>query len=86
MPISWNLPDDTPAPSVFESFRQWVDIGERPRHYPPLMWISYSDAPFTVAEAYQKALANKVLLMHRHEEDRVVAQAWIPSKVALVGE
>jgi hypothetical protein len=50
------------------------------------MWISYSDAPFTVAEAYQKALANKVLLMHRHEEDRVVAQAWIPSKVALVGE
>ena len=64
-------------------FCQWVDIGERNRHYHPLMWITYPDSPLTVSEAYDKAIQKRILLMHRHEQDRVVAQIWVPSHRAL---
>lgn len=67
----------------FGKFRQWVDIGERQRKEPPLMWYSYDDAPLTVAEACDLAYMNKLVLMHRHEEDRVIARVWIPSKQVL---
>ena len=58
---------------------QWVAIGERPRHSAPLMWTTYEDAPFTVGEATEFAFANKIILMHRHEEDRIVAMVYVPS-------
>ncbi len=58
---------------------QWVEIGERPRHSAPLMWITYDDAPFTVGEATEYAMANKMILMHRHEENRVVALVYVPT-------
>jgi hypothetical protein len=64
-------------------YRCWVDIGERTRHYPPLMWMTYPHSPLTVSEAYDLAISNRILLMHRHEEDRVVAQIWIPSLKSL---
>jgi hypothetical protein len=67
----------------FSRFRQWVDIGERSRHYPPLLWITYPESPLTVSEAYDKAIANRILLMHRHETDRVIAQMWVPSSKSL---
>jgi hypothetical protein len=58
---------------------QWVEIGERPRHSAPLMWLTYDGAPFTVGEATEHAMANKIILMHRHEPDRVVAMVYVPS-------
>jgi len=64
-------------------FGCWVDIGERTRHYPPLMWITYPHSPMVVSEAYDLAVANRILLMHRHEEDRVVACVWVPSRKSL---
>lgn len=67
----------------FSTFRRWVDIGERTRHYQPLMWITYSDSLLTVSEAYELANAKRILLMHRHEEDKVVAQIWVPSLKSL---
>lgn len=57
--------------------KQWVDIAERPREEKPLMWKSYPTAPFTVGEAFDLAVADKLIMMHRHEEKRVVAQVWL---------
>lgn len=59
---------------------QWVAIGERPRHSAPLMWVTYDDAPFTVGEATEYASANKMILMHKHEPDRVVAMVYVPTQ------
>ncbi len=58
---------------------QWVAIGERPRHSAPLMWQTYDDAPFTVGDATEYATANRLILMHKHEDSRVVAMVYIPS-------
>jgi hypothetical protein len=59
---------------------RWVDIGERPRDIPPLMWMTYDTSPFTVAEACDLAYENRLILMHRHLEDKVVATVYIPSR------
>lgn len=86
MPITWDasaLEIEVEDVIRFDRFSQWVDIGERPRHYPPLMWITYDDSPLVVSEAYDLAIAKRILLMHRHEKDRVVAQVWIPSRESL---
>jgi hypothetical protein len=61
--------------------KQWIDIGERPRHVAPLMWRTYPMSPFTVGEARDLAQENKIIMMHRHEPDRVVMQVWIPGTV-----
>lgn len=59
-------------------YHQWIDIAERPRDAAPLMWITYAEAPYTVGEACELAYANKLIMMHRHEPNRVVAQIWVP--------
>ncbi len=59
---------------------KWVDIGYRARYSDLPMWVTFPDAPFTVSEARDFAYAKRIILMHRHEEDRVVAQAYIPSE------
>jgi hypothetical protein len=64
---------------------QWFDIGERPRDLPPLMWLTYDSSPFTVAEACDLAMDNRLILMHRHMEDRVIATVYIPSSRAAKG-
>lgn len=56
---------------------QWVDIGERPREEKPLMWTTYPMSPLTVGEAHDLAAEDKLILMHRHEPNRVVAQIWV---------
>lgn len=61
------------------TFDRWVAIGERPRHSAPLMWVTYDDAPFTVGEATEYATANRLILMHKHEENRVIAMVYIPT-------
>jgi hypothetical protein len=64
---------------------QWIDIGERERLVPPLMWLTYDTAPFTVRQACDLAYENRLILMHRHLEDRVVATVYIPSARAAKG-
>jgi len=64
---------------------RWFDIGERPRDLPPLMWLTYDDSPFTVAEACDLAMDNRLILMHRHMEDRVIATVYIPGPRAAKG-
>jgi hypothetical protein len=59
---------------------KWLDIGERPRHTDAPIWITYPSAPMTVFEARDFAFEKRLVLMHRHEEDRVVAQIYIPSE------
>jgi hypothetical protein len=58
---------------------RWVEIGERPRHSVPLMWTTYDESPFTVGEATELATANRLILMHRHEDNRIVAMVYVPS-------
>jgi hypothetical protein len=58
---------------------QWVEIGERPRHSAPLMWLTYDSSPITMGEATELAMQNRLILMHRHEADRVVALIYSPS-------
>lgn len=57
----------------------WVEIAERGRHSAPLMWLTYDTSPITIGEATELAYQNRLILMHRHEEDRVVAVVFIPS-------
>lgn len=63
------------------AFKTWIDIGERGRAIAPLMWKTYPMSPFTVGEAYDLARAGKLIMMHRHEPNRVVMQIWVPAPI-----
>lgn len=70
-----SLPDLSEYP-----LNTWVAVAERNRDAQPLLWTTYDTSPVLVHELTDLAKQGHLLLMHKHEPDKVIAMIYIPAK------